>query len=86
MDGLDDLDAPPKVINEDVAKLRQAWISEAACPEILPFDQSLVEGVNKCEEGYQSPHILTCCLSLYLSLFRNEITLFFSSIVEIKGK
>jgi hypothetical protein len=52
MDGLvDELDGPPKVINEDVAKLRQAWISEAACPEILPFDQSLVEGVNKCERG-----------------------------------
>jgi hypothetical protein len=52
MDGLDELDGPPKSTNEDVAKLRQAWISEAACPEILPFDQSLVEGVNKSEEGF----------------------------------
>ena len=44
--GLDDDDeAPSDRLNDDFKKLRQAWISESVCPELLAFEQELVEDI-----------------------------------------
>jgi hypothetical protein len=34
-------------MNNDVAQLRKAWVSECVCPELLPFQQELVEGITE---------------------------------------
>ena len=30
-------------LNEEVERLREAWVAESVCPELLPFEADLVE-------------------------------------------
>ena len=61
MDGML-LSAEDGNVNEDISKLREAWVAESTCPELRQFDDVLVEdvleqirnqqqGVDEADEG-----------------------------------
>lgn len=41
-------------INEDIAKLRDAWVAESTCPDIRPFDDELFTDVSEQLQNQQA--------------------------------
>ena len=41
-------------LNKDILKLRGAWVAESVCPELLPFEQDLVEGMTELVENQET--------------------------------
>ena len=60
-------------LNQDVARLREAWVQESVCPELLPFEGELVRKVTEMVdnqeeliEGIDKDADVKFIISLYL--------------------
>ena len=41
-------------LNEDIGKLRNAWVAESTCPDIRPFDEDLFADVSEQIQNQQA--------------------------------